>query len=38
MSKENEKTIEVYKEKASLYLETTIKHDNLDPEKAKRKR
>lgn len=38
MSNENAKTLEVYKEKAGLYLETTIKHDNLDPEKAKRKR
>lgn len=38
MSIENKKTIEVYKEKASTYLKTTIEHDNLDPEKAKRKR
>lgn len=38
MSKENEKTIEVYKKKASVYLATTVEHDNLDLDKAKRKR
>ncbi len=38
MSKENEKTVKIYKEKASKYLETTIEHDNLNPEKAKHKR
>ncbi len=38
MSKENQKTLEVYKKKANVYLETSIKHDNLDPNKAKRKR
>ena len=38
MSIENKKTIEVYKEKAKVYLETSIKHDNIDPEKAKHKR
>jgi len=38
MSKENEKTLEVYKNKATVYLETSIKHDNLFPEKAKKKR
>lgn len=38
MSKENEKTVEVYKEKAGKYLKTTIEHDELDPERAKRKR
>lgn len=38
MSKENEKTLEVYDKNASVYLETSIKHDNLNPEKAKCKR
>lgn len=38
MSKENEKTLEVYKKKANVYLETSIKHDNLDSNKAKSKR
>lgn len=38
MSIENEKTLEVYNKKAKTYLETSIKHDDLDPEKAKRKR
>jgi len=38
MSEENKKTLEVYKIKASKYLESTINHDNLDPDKAKRKR
>lgn len=38
MSIENEKTLEVYNEKAKIYLETSIQHDNLDPEKAKHKR
>lgn len=38
MSKENEKTVEIYKENASKYLKTTIEHDELEPEKAKRKR
>ena len=38
MSKENEKTLEVYKKKANVYLETSIKHDNLAPNKAKGKR
>lgn len=38
MSKENQKTLEVYKKKANVYLETSIKHDNLDLNKAKRKR
>ena len=35
MSLENKKTVEVYKMKAKKYLETSIKHDNLDLEKAK---
>lgn len=38
MSKENEKTAKIYMENASIYLETSIKHDNLDPIKAKSKR
>lgn len=37
MSKENAKTLEVYEEKASTYLATTIEHDNLNPAKAKAK-
>lgn len=38
MSKENEKTLEVYKEKAHLYLTNSIEHDKLDPIRAKQKR
>ncbi len=38
MSKENEKTLEIYKEKANLYLANSIEHDRLDPAKAKQKR
>ena len=38
MSKENKKTLEVYKEKAYLYLSNSVEHDNLDPERAKQKR
>ena len=38
MSKENEQTLEVYKEKANLYLANSIEHDRLDPAKAKQKR
>lgn len=38
MSKENQKTIEVYQETAHLYLATSAEHDRLDPDKAKRKR
>lgn len=37
MSIENEKTLEIYNEKAKTYLKTSIEHDNLNPEKAKRK-
>lgn len=37
MSEENRKTLEVYDKEASTYLANTLKHDNLDPEKAKRK-
>lgn len=38
MSIENKKTVEIYEEKAATYLKTTIEHDKLDPEKAKRKK
>lgn len=38
MSKENKKTLEVYEKYASRYLNTSIEHDNLDIEKARRKR
>ena len=38
MSKENKKTLEVYKEKAYMYLANSAEHDRLDPSKAKRKR
>lgn len=38
MSIENEKTLEVYNNKAKTYLKTSIEHDNLDPDKAERKR
>ena len=38
MSKENKKTVEIYEEKAATYLKTTLEHEKLDPEKAKRKK
>ena len=38
MSIENKKTVEIYEEKAATYLKTTIEHDKLDDEKAKRKK
>lgn len=38
MSIENKKTVEIYERKAATYLKTTIEHDKLDPEKAKRKK
>ncbi len=38
MSIENKKTLEVYQETAHLYLNNSIEHDNLDLEKAKKKR
>ena len=38
MSIENKKTVEIYERKAATYLKTTIDHDKLDPEKAKRKK
>ena len=30
MSKENDITVEVYKKKANIYLQTSIKHNNID--------
>lgn len=38
MSKANEETLKIYDRKAGTYLKTSIAHDNLDPEKAKRKK
>lgn len=38
MSKENEKTVEVYKKNADVYLATSVAHDKLDLDKAKHKR
>lgn len=38
MSKESKKTLEVYKEKAYLYLLNSIEHDRIDSVKAKKKR
>lgn len=38
MSIENKKTVEIYKEKASTYLSTSIEHDKLDLQKANLKR
>jgi len=38
MSKENRKTVEVYKEKAYMYLTNSAEHDMLDPNKANKKR
>lgn len=38
MSKENKKTIEIYKEKAYMYLSNSEVHDSLDPNKANKKR
>ena len=38
MSIENKKTVEIYEEKAATYIKTTIEHDKLDEEKAKRKK
>lgn len=37
MSSENQKTVEIYKETAHLYLENSAEHDRLDPVKAKKK-
>lgn len=37
MSIENKKTLEIYNKKAKTYLENSIKHDNLNPKKAKNK-
>ena len=38
MSKENEKTVAVYEQKANTYLETGVKHDNLYIKEANSKR
>jgi len=38
MSKENKKTVEVYKKTAHLYLANSIEHDRLNPDKANKKR
>ena len=38
MSKQNDKTLEAYEKTAKQYLENSITHDELDLEKAKRKR
>lgn len=38
MSKENKKTLDVYKKTAHLYLENSQEHDRLDPAKAEKKR
>lgn len=38
MSIENKKTLEIYDEKAGMYLKTGIIHDNANPEKAKNKK
>lgn len=37
MSLENDKTVEIYKENAIKYMESSNVHDNIDPDKAKRK-
>lgn len=34
MSKENERTLEVYQKKANIYIENNLKHFNIDPVKA----
>lgn len=38
MSVENERTVEIYKQKANIYLATGIEHDKLNLNKANRKR
>lgn len=38
MSTENKKTLAVYDKTAHLYLESSIKHDKLDPAKVQKKR
>ena len=38
MSKENQKTLEIYQKKACVYLENNLEHDRLDITKAKHKR
>lgn len=37
MSEENKKTLEIYKQKAYMYLANNVEHDKIDPAKAKRK-
>ena len=37
MSEENRRTLEVYEKKAKDFLGTTLKHYNLNPEKADKK-
>ena len=38
MSIENKKTLEIYRNKAHVYLATGVGHDRLNPIKAKKKR
>lgn len=38
MSKENEKTLEVYKKSAYMYLDNSAVHDKMDPNKALKKK
>lgn len=37
MSKENKKTLEIYSKTAHIYLDNSVKHDKLNPIKAKQK-
>lgn len=38
MSKENKKTVEIYKENAKTYLVNSVAHDEVDPVRAKEKK
>lgn len=38
MSEENRKTLEIYKQKAYMYLANNVEHDKIDPARAKNKR
>ena len=38
MSEQNTKTLDVYEQAAKTYMENNVKHDALDPAKAKLKR
>lgn len=38
MSEQNKLTLEVYQKTAQRYLDNTVEHDKLDPEKAEKKR